>query len=314
MRTFLAVLTVLPLVLYAQQPKKQDSITPLGEVILYDDLLQKNVTGIVPSEVIGPKTFNDYSPADLISAVNQIPGVLVLSGALNTNRITIRGVGSRTPYGTNKLRMYYNNIPITDGGGSSTIEAFDLENMGSVEISKGPKATAYGALLGGAIILNPKRPLENETVLRNNFTAGSWGLIKNNLAFFHKDDKISLDVHYGHLQTDGYRENSRFERNGVMVGASFQLDKSNSLSLLVNHIDYMAQIPSSISQTAMDEDPTQAAFTWKMAQGFEDNNFTLTAISHEHRFHTSLKSQMALFYTYLDHYEPRPFNILDEFT
>ncbi|MBT2160047.1 TonB-dependent receptor family protein [Zobellia barbeyronii] len=298
----------------AQSPSQNDSVTVLQEVILTDTVLTKNATGIVPSSVIGTKSFQNYSPIDMVSAINQIPGVFVLSGALNTNKITIRGIGARSQYGTDKLQLYYNDIPLTNGTGSSTIETYDLENLDVIEVIKGPKGTAYGTGLGGAIILHSEENTKEATSLENNFTTGSYGLLKNNLSFSHSDTKFSLMVRYGHMETDGYRENNRFERDGILVNTSYKINSKNKVSFLLNHIDYSAQIPSSISRSAFDEDPKQAAFTWKSAQGFEDNNYTLAGFSYQHEFSSRLENTTSIFYTYLDHYEPRPFNILDETT
>lgn len=298
----------------AQNQSAKDSITQLDEVVLLESLKPKQATGIVPSVVIGAKVFQNYSPADLVSSMNQIPGVFVLSGALNTNRITIRGVGARTPFGTDKLRLYYNEIPVTNGTGFSTIEAYDLENLNSVEVIKGPKGTAFGTNLGGAIIMNPKEALLEATTFNNNLTVGSYGLLKNSFGFTHADDKLLLELRYGHMNIDGYRENNRFERDGVLLNTSYKINEKNKISFLLNYIDYTAQIASSLSQSAFDEDPTQAAFTWNAAKGYEANKYTLAGISYSHTFNQQLKNTTSLFYTYLDHYEPRPFNILDEFT
>jgi iron complex outermembrane receptor protein len=298
----------------AQEAVQKDSITRLDEVVLLDSLKPKQATGIVPSKIIGAKIFQNYSPADMVSSMNQIPGVYVLSGALNTNRITIRGVGARTPFGTDKLRLYYNEIPVTNGTGSSTIEAYDLENLNSIEVIKGPMGTAFGANLGGAIILNPKEALQESTTLKNSFTVGSYGLLKNSFGFTHADEKLSLELRYGHMNIDGYRENNRFEREGVLLNTSYKINSKNKISFFLNYIDYTAQIASSLSQAAFDEDPTQAAFTWNAAKGYEANKYTLAGVSYSHTFHQRLKNTTSIFYTYLDHYEPRPFNILDEFT
>ncbi len=300
--------------LFAQNPAKTDSITQLDEVILLDALKTKNATGITTSEVIGAKTFQNYSPVDIVSAINQVPGVYILSGALNTNRITIRGIGARTLFGTDKLRLYYNDIPVTNGSGFSTIEAYDLENLSQVEVIKGPKGSAFGANLGGAIILNPKEAIGRSTNISNNLTVGSFGLLKNNLSFNHYDGKLRLGLQYGHMETDGYRENSNFERDGLLLNAAYQINEKNSLSLLVNHIDYTAQIPSSLGATAFAENPKQAAFTWRSAKGYETNNYSLIGLNYTHDFSEKLKNSTSIFYTYLDHYEPRPFGILDEFT
>ncbi|WP_246160835.1 TonB-dependent receptor family protein [Maribacter flavus] len=309
---FLVLLTTL--FAKAQDPINKDSITQLEEVILIDALKNKKVMGITPSEVISAKTFQNYSPVDIVSSMNQIPGVYVLSGALNTNRITIRGIGARTLFGTDKLRLYYNEIPVTNGTGSSTIEAYDLENLGQIEVVKGPKGTEFGTNLGGAIILTPKEALGRSTNFSNNFTLGSFNLLKNNLAFNHFDGKLRLNLQYGHLETDGYRENNNFERDGFLLNTSYQLNPKNKLSLLVNHIDYTAQIPSSLGITAFNEDPTQATFTWRASRGYETNNQTLLGVSLNHEFSARFNNTTSFFYSYLDKTEARPFGILEEIT
>ncbi|MEP2278241.1 TonB-dependent receptor [Maribacter sp.] len=299
---------------FAQNTIKKDSVTQLNEVIVVDTLTAKNAIGIIPSQTIGATTFANYSPVDFISSINQVSGLYALSGSLNTNRITIRGVGSRTLYGTDKLRLYYNNIPITNGTGSSTIEAFDLENLTSIEVIKGPKGTGFGTNLGGAIILNTNQKSEQPTKFTNNTTIGSYGLFKNSLGFTHSQEDFYMTFQYGHMEIDGYRENNRFERDGFLLNTIFKLSEKSEVGLLVNHIDYSAQIASSISQEDFDEDPTQAAFTWKSAKGYEDNNYSLIGLSHTYYANSKLKNTTSLFYTYLDHYEPAPFNILDEYT
>lgn len=296
------------------QETQKDRITQLEEVVLLDTVKTSGVTGITPSERFGPSIFQNYSPVDMVSSLNQISGVYILSGALNTNRITIRGVGARTPFGTDKLRLYYNDIPVTNGAGFSTIEAFDLENLNSIEVIKGPKGTAYGTNLGGAILLRSKGDENEYTGLSNNLTIGSYNLLKNNLGFKHSNDKFSLALRYNHLETDGYRQNNRFERDGILLNTSYKLNAKSEIGFLLNYMDYTAQIPSSLGITAFDENPRQAAANWLAAQGFESNKYTLVGLSYSREFNARLKNTTSIFYTYLDHYEPRPFNILDEFT
>ncbi|HEA20403.1 hypothetical protein LCGC14_0993790 [marine sediment metagenome] len=301
---------------HAQNPIEKDSVTQLDEVTLLDALKTKNATGISTSDVISAKIFQNYSPVELTSAINQIPGVFVLSGALNTNRITVRGIGARTLFGTDKLRLYYNDIPVTDGSGFSTIEAFDLENLSQMEVIKGPKGTTFGANLGGAIILNPKEALGKSTNLSNNFTIGSFGLLKDNLSFNHNNGKLRLGLQYGHLETDGYRDNSQFERDGLLLNTSYQFNENNKIGLLVNHIDYTANIASSLGATAFAENPKQAAANWGGVSGFETNNYSLIGLNYAHIFNDRLKNTTSIFYSYLDHFErrPAPLGFLDEIT
>ena len=299
---------------YSQVGVKTDSITVLPEVLLLEEQKVKQTEGIIPSQIIGEKIFDNFSPVDAVSAINQIPGVYILSGALNTNRITIRGIGARTLFGTDKLRLYYDEIPVTNGSGFSTIEAYDLEDLSQIEVVKGPKASTFGTNLGGAILLTTKESLGNSTTLSNNTTFGSYGLFKNNLSLRHAENSLTLNLNYGHLQTEGYRENNNFERDGLLLNGTYKINEKNQIGLLVNYIDYTAQIPSSLGITAFQEDPTQAAFTWAAAQGYEANKYTLLGLNYTHQFSPGFQNTTSLFYSYLDHYEPRPFGILDEFT
>ena len=292
-------------------------LSPLSKVEKLDEI---NISAespagiIIPTEKINAVKFDAYSPIDLVSAINETPGVYIQSGAINTNRITIRGVGSRTLYGTNKIRAYFNGIPITNGAGETAIDIYDAENLQSLDIIKGPKATQYGTSLGGTLILTSKQAAAGESILKTNLTLGSYGMIKNTVLTATSTEKFSLNINYDHLQTDGFRENSKYDRSTLLITSNYKFNSKNDVSLLINYIDYFAQIPSSISKAAFDEDPSQAAFTWKEAQGYEDNKQILTGLNFSHRFSENFNNTTSVFYTYLDHYEPRPFNILDEFT
>lgn len=315
MKSYILPVSLFFFVGVAAQKQSQDSITQLSEVLLIEDFTPRKVQGITSSEVIAKAEIQRFGPVDVASSMNTITGVNFLSGALNTNRIVIRGVGARTPFGTDKLRMYFDGIPITNGTGFSTIEAFDLENLGQIEVVKGPKGTSVGTNLGGAILLKSREANTDETTLTNNFSLGSFSMLKDNLNFQHTvTDKFTLSFSYNHLETDGYRQNNRFQRDGLLLNTKIKTSQKNTLGLLLNYIDYTAQIPSTLNENDFEENPTAAAANWLAAQGFEANNYLLTGVSNLHEFSDTFKNTFSIFYTYLDHFEPRPFNILDEFT
>jgi iron complex outermembrane receptor protein len=54
--------------------------------------------------VINRTDLNKGDGVILTSVLNKIPGVYMQQGALNTNRISIRGIGSRAQYGTQKIK------------------------------------------------------------------------------------------------------------------------------------------------------------------------------------------------------------------
>lgn len=297
------------------QTQQRDSVKTIqAEEIVLISHSKKRAIGITSSAQIGLEVFETFSPLESTNALNQIPGLYALSGAINTNRITIRGVGARTPFGTDKLRMYFNNIPVTNGTGTSVIETFDIENLGSIEVIKGPKGSHYGGNLGGAILLNSKSLEEQKTQLINNFTVGSYGMFKDNINFQSSTDRFTIQLAYNHTETEGYRQNNNFDRDGIFLNTEYKINNSNRIGLLVNYIDIFAQIPSSISQTDFDEDPTQAAANWLAAQGFEDYTYSLIGVFYKGKLGKSIENTTSLFTTFSDNYEARPFNILSEST
>ena len=67
------------------------------------------------------------------------------SGTYATSRIVIRGMGSRTPYNTNRIKFYLNDIPITSSDGVSNPEDINLQMIDRLEVVKGPASALYGS-------------------------------------------------------------------------------------------------------------------------------------------------------------------------
>ena len=275
---------------------------------------QKESKVLIPTTSVTAESIAEGSPIDLVDAINETSGVYIQRGAINTNRITIRGIGSRTLFGTNKIRAYFNGFPITNGIGETAIDIFNTQDIASIEIIKGPKATQYGANLGGTLLLNSKDPKKEGLVLKNTVTIGSFELFKESLSLNLKEDKLSLHLNADHQEHEGYRENNRYNRNALFINTSYTLNKTFTINGLVQHINNFAQIPSSLNLTDFNEDPTQAAFTWAQSQGFEDNRQTLVGLGLSSNISDSWSNATNVYYSYLDHYEPRPFNILAEIT
>ncbi len=269
---------------------------------------------LLPTSFVTSEAIAQQSPVALVDALNQTAGAYIQSGAINTNRITIRGVGSRTLYGTNKIKAYFNGIPITNGVGETALDVYDPEDLQSIEIIKGPKATLYGTNLGGTILLNSKNTKSPGFSFKNNTSVGSFGMFKNSISTDYSDKNITIHLAYDHLELDGFRDNGGYNRNSYFLNSSYQINENTQLSLVLNHTNYQAQIPSSIGKTDYLEQPSKAAFTWAKAKGYEADKQNLAGVSLKHKFSDTFENTTSIFYTYSDHYEPRPFNILDEST
>ena len=154
--------------------------------------------------ILTASQINRHSPMALEPALNQIPGVFMHSGSLNTNRITIRGIGSRTPYGTSKIKAYLDDIPLTSGDGETSIEDISLLALSQVEVVRGPTSGVFGSGLGGGILLKTSPGAEAFKV-QSHFMSGSYGTHKEGISLQINQPRRSHLLLTDFLYSDGYR-------------------------------------------------------------------------------------------------------------
>ena len=242
---------------------------------------------------------------------NNAPGVFMSSGALNTHRVVIRGIGSRTPYNTNRIRAYLDDIPLTSGDGISTLEDQDQLALGSIEILKGPASALYGSGLGGIIRLNSPFPANDGLSFTLTDEGASFGTLKYGALGSYKGENLALTSGFTRSSTDGFRENSTYARNNAFLHALFFQEK-HTIKLTLSLVDLYAEIPSSINEDDFLNNPNRAGGAWGSIEGYEKYNRMLGGLKVESRLGSRVKNHFILFTTYSDPYERRPFNILDE--
>ncbi len=287
----------------------------LAEVVVKSDHFQSELRKISSSIAVIPLSqIKSNDGVNIAPILNTVPGVYMHNGTLNTNRITIRGIGSRNLFGTSKIRAYYGDIPLTNGSGETTIEDIELESVARMEVLKGPSSSLYGAGLGGTIQLIPDKGVFNTHSISSAYTFGSYGLqkfwINSNLANKTNSAKIS----YSNTKSDGYRDNNDLDRQTLTIASNHYLNEKNNLNLIANFIDLKAFIPSSLSEEDYLNEPTKAAFTWAQSKGFEDYTKYLVGLSWQHQYNEKSKQISSIFGSLLDSYEARPFNILEQNT
>lgn len=263
--------------------------------------------------IITPKDIERGNNVDMSLVLNKVPGVFMQSGALNTNRVTIRGIGARNLFGTAKIRAYFKDIPLTNGSGATNIEDFELGALSRFEIIKGA-SSIYGAGLGGTIQLTPQNAYLNQANMDNNFLVGTFGLIKSITKLNYGDHKNDFNAIYSSTHNDGYRDNNQYNRQTFTINTNHYLSKNDVLSVLATYVNLKAFIPSSINENDFLNNPKKAAFTWGQAKGFEDSERGLLGVSWQHDYTKKLKQHTSVFTSFRNGYEPRPFNILADKT
>ena len=126
-------------------------------------------------------------------------------------RINIRGSSLRSPFGVRNVKIYWNDIPLTDPGGNTYFNQLAFNNFSSIEIFKGPAGSLYGAGTGGLILINnfdrwqPGASVEYVTGsynLQNIFASARFGSNENR-----------NQITYAHNQSDGYRVQTKMHRD-----------------------------------------------------------------------------------------------------
>ncbi|WP_282123823.1 TonB-dependent receptor family protein [Algibacter mikhailovii] len=293
----------------------QKNPAQLNEVIINSNQMPSKLKKSVNSlSLISTNDIMLGNNVDLSQTLNRASGIFMQSGALNTNRLTIRGIGSRNLFGTAKIRAYFKDIPLTNGSGETSIEDFELGAISKFEIIKGAGSTTYGAGLGGTIHITPKNGLFNKAKLTSELSAGSFGLLKGIIGFSYGSKKEDINALYSNTHSDGYRDNNNYNRQTFTFSSNHFLNKSNQISLLFSYVDLKAFIPSSLNEDDYLNNPESAAFQWKSAKGHEDFKRGIIGLSWEHDYSLKTKQITSLFSSLKDAYEARPFNILEENT
>ncbi len=294
---------------------RDSAITELQTATITHFMVNDSLLNVpVSISILDEKSIQSNNSTEISWVLNKAPGVFMQSGSINTNRISIRGLGARTPYGTNRIRGFYGNIPLTSGDSETTIEDLDLEQISQIEIIKGPMSSIYGAGLGGAILLHPKKSNFNGSEFRFSTTVGSFDLLKNNAGFSWRDDHSSLNYGFSRIQSDGFRKNSDYFREGHTISGDVYRNEKHRLSYLFNQTYLKSYIASSINEIDFQENPSSAAANWQAAQGYEQYTNWMGGLDYAYQLSPKTELAAAVYFATKEGYEPRPFDILTQNT
>lgn len=293
---------------------KKDSTT-LPEIIVKASPISTSLQNSISSVSVLERSEITKSDGIILTPIlNKVPGLYMQQGSLNTNRITIRGIGARSQYGSNRIKAYFEDIPITNAEGETDLEDIDLETIGKIEIIKGPNSNGFGSGLGGVIHLSSNANVIDSMYVKSVSTTGSFGLFKQSISGGYHDQKSTLFLNYSQLQSDGYRANSTYDRKSLHVNGDQKIGSNHNLSFLAIATRLKAYIPSSLNKIDYKENPRKAANNWAKAQGFESYDKLLIGISDQLQISTHWQLKTSVYSNLKNAFEPRPFDILDDET
>lgn len=235
-----------------------DSLKELGEVVI-TAFEQNRKLMDVPAAVsyVGQKQLNRFGNASIVPALNAAPGVRMEERSPGSYRLNIRGSSLRSPFGVRNVKVYLNDIPFTEPGGSTYLNLLGFYNINSVEILKGPSGSLYGGGSGGAVLIktnNGNQPAGAGV----DYSYGSFGLQNANVYARIGEGNAQQTISFSKLHSNGYREWTRLDRSVFSWDSRFAINEKQSIRTYLMYADLSYQTPGGLTAAEFAANPKQA--------------------------------------------------------
>ncbi len=209
------------------------------------------VNYISPSQL---QRFNDMS---VLSALNLTSGVRMEERSPASYRMNIRGSTLRSPFGVRNVKIYWNDLPLTDPGGNTYLNQLSFYDFNSIEIIKGPGSSLYGTGSGGVMLINSLSQdwKKGEDI---SFISGSYGLKNLNTQVRIGNEDNRNYFNYTHQVYDGYRYHSAMRRDAASWQTMIKCNGRQELKISALYGDLYYQTPGGLTQTEYNSNPRLA--------------------------------------------------------
>ncbi|MDZ4675235.1 MAG: TonB-dependent receptor, partial [Gemmatimonadota bacterium] len=172
----------------------------------------------------------------LDESLNAIPGVYIANRYNYSldQRLSIRGFGSRAPFGTRGVLVVLDGIPQTTPDGQSQFTNLELGTIGQIEVLRGSASSLYGNAAGGAIILTSDLPPRDRVDTRLRLEAGSFGLLKWQAQIAGGSGRLSGSASASRTTWYGFRQNSNADVRQLNTMLRYQADPNTTITARFN--------------------------------------------------------------------------------
>ncbi|MDB5239788.1 MAG: TonB-dependent receptor [Spirosoma sp.] len=251
-----------------------------------------------------------FGTPTLVPALNTLPGVRADERSPGSYRLAIRGSAIRSPFGVRNVKTYWNELPLTDAGGNTPLNALDVRSLGRIEVIKGPSGSLYGAGTGGTILFSGLSVPANQTNVEVSGLGGSYGLLGNGVSVQTGKNNSAIAVNYNHLQSDGYREQSALVRDNVSLMGSFGVSDKRTISVLGLYSDLHYQTPGGLTEAQFRANPRASRPATRTLPGSAEQQAGIyqklgyLGLSHEYRWNDRIQNTTVLYGSTTDFANP----------
>jgi len=237
---------------------KKDTTKHLQPVTINGYLSEQPLLNVPASvSVLTPEQLEMQPGNSMVPAMNTIPGVRMEERSPGSFRLAIRGSEIRSPFGIRDVKIYFDEIPLTDAGGNTYLGSTDVNSIYSIEVLKGPDGSLFGANTSGVVLLNAINPNAGnfEYVTMN---GGSYGLYHENAAAQNQSGNNLLNINQSFQTYDGYRQNSAMHKDYLQIEDRLKYAGNNQLKFLGFYSNLYYQTPGGLTLAQMLADPSDA--------------------------------------------------------
>jgi iron complex outermembrane receptor protein len=302
-RTYVFLFTLIaPVVAWSQRNDTVIYKSTIEEVYIkgyenYRDIME--IPGTV--QLLEPEDLQKYDNTSVVRNLNTLPGVRMEQRSPGSYRISIRGSSLRAPFDVRNVKIYWNNVPLTNPAGITPLNLLDINQMGRIEILKGPAASVFGAGMGGVVSMSTYLPETDEQAVNVSTTAGSYGLQRYAVNLLQGKENKRVHANFAHQQSDGYREQTAFNRNVVQLTGKLLTNANHSISGSILYSDLFYEVPGGLTREQFNEDPTQARqptgyFPGTVEQeAAVDYNALITSLTNDYQWSSNFKNTTSIY-------------------
>jgi len=240
-----------------------------------------------------------------------IPGITISNRenyALG-ERMSIRGLGWRSPFGVRGVQVLLDDLPLTVADGQTIMSMIDPATVRRIEVLRGPSATFWGNSSGGVLYLSTT-PQRNAPLLQYRGYGGSFGTIKQELQWNYANNSSRIYGYTTYFETDGYRNYSAAQLFRSSIGAEHSVSENGRLSLNMNYTSMpKAQHPGALTETQLENAPKTARDNFQNSSAGKRFDQAMVGLSYLHTFNTGTM-ELATHGTYRDLENPLPFGFI----
>ena len=295
---------------FAQTTSKIDSAKTLENVIVKAYEQNRSLIDVAaPVSVTSQAQLNRFGNMSILPALNITPGVSMEERSPGSYRLNIRGSSLRSPFGVRDVKIYLNDIPLTDPSGNTYLNQLSFYNFNSIEIIKGPASSLYGAGIGGAMLIHTL-PSTWHSGVSAAYTFGSYNTNNVNVNVKTGDADHENSFNYSHQTSDGYRQQAKMRRDIGTWESVLKVNNKQTLHAYMSYSDLYYQTPGGLNLTQYNADPKQARPGSGSQPGAIQNKAAiyqkifLTGFSNEYEFNDHWHNTTSLYGSYTDFINP----------